>query len=72
MYRIYSCISRTCVLVEPPFLVEKSDFSSFLVKDVKFRQIEISQKLISYFWERIENMENWKTAEQNVIMFFEV
>ena len=30
-------------------------FSSFLVEEVTFRQIEISQKLISYFWECIEN-----------------
>ena len=39
----------------PHFSVKKSGFSSYLVKEVKFRQIEIPQKLISYFWERIEN-----------------
>ena len=46
-YHIYLCISRTHV--NPHFQGQKSDFSSFLVKEVKFRQIEISQKVISYF-----------------------
>ena len=38
--------SNSC---QPHFQGQKSDFSSFLVKEVKFRQIEISQKVISYF-----------------------
>ena len=33
-------------------------FSSFLVREVKFSKIEISQKSISYFWECIENTGN--------------
>ena len=63
------CTVFTCVTI---FKLRKSGFSSFLVKEVKFRQIEISQKLISYFWECIENTGNWKTAEQNVTKRFEV
>ena len=49
------CTIFTCVTI---FKLRKSGFSSFLVKEVKFRQIEISQKLISYFWECIENTGN--------------
>ena len=33
--------------------------------------MEISQKLISYFWECIENTGNQKNAEQNVTKCFE-
>ena len=39
VYKLNLCTSQ------PHFQGQKSHFSSFLVKEVKFRQIEISQKV---------------------------
>ena len=50
MYKSNSYISRP-----PIFKVKNRIFHHFLVEEVTFRQIEIYQKLISYFWECIEN-----------------
>ena len=44
----------------------------FFIISSQRSKIEISKNLISYFWERIENTGNGKTAEQNVTKFFEV
>ena len=60
-YGIYSCISQTRVYDDPHFQGQKSDFSTFLDKKIKFRQIGISQKDNS---ECIENMENYGSMVQ--------
>ena len=49
IYHIYSCTSQTCVQVNLAFSSQKSDFSSFLIKEVKFRQSKISQQVYLLF-----------------------
>ena len=45
---------------------QKSDFSSFLLKEVTFKQIEISQSIISENVLKTQGIK--KTAEQNEII----
>ena len=44
IYHIYSCTSQTS-----DFSSQKSDFSSFLIKEVKFRPIKMSQQVYLLF-----------------------
>ena len=54
VYKLNLCTSQ------PHFQGQKSDFSSFLVKEVKFRQIEISQKVNLLFPHRTKAV--WKNV----------
>ena len=49
---------------------QKSDFSSFLLKEVTFKRIEISQSIISENVLKTQGIK--KTAEQNEIICCEV
>ena len=66
VYKSNLCISR------PPIFKFKNRIFIISSQRSKIQIDRNSQKLISYFWERIENTENWKTAVQNVMVFFEV
>ena len=62
VYKLNLCTSQ------PHFQGQKSDFSSFLVKEVKFRQIEISQKVNLLFphrtmYEKMSALQSKDTIE---------
>ena len=68
MYKSNLCISQKSDLSS-----QKSDFSSFLIKEVKFRPIKMSQQVYLLFLRMYsKHRELKKTAEQNVTMCYEV